>query len=46
MSTDIGESYDAAAGHPDVVRDLRQRIAATLKTFPQEIQKANADLLK
>jgi hypothetical protein len=46
MSTDIGESYDVAAGHPDVGRVLRQRIAAKLKTSPQEIQTAKADLLK
>ena len=46
MSVDIGESYDLAANHPDVVRDLKRRIAEKLKTFPEEIQKANADLLK
>jgi hypothetical protein len=46
MSMDVGESYNLAANHPDVVRDLRQRIAEKLRTFPEEIRKANADLLK
>jgi arylsulfatase A-like enzyme len=46
MTTDIGESYDLAARHPDVVRDLQRRIAEALRTFPEEIQQANADLLK
>lgn len=45
MTTDIGESYDVAARNPDVVRDLRTRIAEALKTFPDEIQRANAALL-
>ena len=46
MTTDMGESYNMAARHPDVVRDLQQRIAAALKTFPDEIQQANTALLK
>jgi len=46
MSVDVGESYNVAASHPDVVKDLRRRIAETLRTFPEEVQKANADLLK
>jgi arylsulfatase A len=46
MSLDAGENYNVAANHPDIVRDLTARIAAKLRTFPDEIQKANADLLK
>jgi arylsulfatase A-like enzyme len=46
MSVDVGESYNVAASHPDVVKDLQRRIAETLRTFPEEVQKANADLLK
>lgn len=46
MTVDLGESYDLAARHPDVVRDLQQRIAEALRTFPEEIQQANAELLK
>jgi arylsulfatase A-like enzyme len=46
MSVDIGESYNVAASHPDVVGALQRRIAAALGTFPEEIQAANADLLK
>lgn len=46
MSLDAGENYNVAANHPDVVRNLMTRIAEKLRTFPDEIQKANADLLK
>ncbi len=46
MSVDPGESYDVAARHPDVVQSLRARIAEKLRTFPGEIQQANAALLK
>jgi arylsulfatase A-like enzyme len=46
MSIDPGESYNLAANHPDVVKDLKQRLVERLRTFPEEIQKANADLLK
>ncbi len=45
LSLDPGESYNVAARHPEIVRDLRARIAEALKTFPEEIQKSNADLL-
>ena len=46
MSLDVGESYNVAANHPDVVKDLQRRIAEGLRTFPEEIQQANAGLLK
>jgi arylsulfatase A-like enzyme len=46
MTSDIGESYDLSARHPDVVRLLRRRIAEALRTFPDEIQQANAALQK
>ena len=46
MSVDAGESYNVAANHPDIVRALMTRIADKLRTFPEEIQKANADLMK
>jgi hypothetical protein len=46
MTVDVGESYNLAANHPDVVRDLTRRIGEQLRTFPEEIRKANADLLK
>ena len=45
MTVDVGESYDLAADHQDVVKALTARIAATLRTFPLEIQQANAHLL-
>ncbi len=45
LNVDFGESYDLAAQQTAVVADLKTRIVAALKTFPQEIQKANADLL-
>ena len=46
MSVDSSESYDVAAQQPTVVRELRARIIATLRTFPQEIQQANSELLE
>ena len=45
MNTDLGESYDVASGNPEIVASLRDRIIAALRTFPQEIQDANAELL-
>jgi arylsulfatase A-like enzyme len=44
LKLDVAESYDVAAEHPDVVRDLQTRILTALKSFPKEIQQANADL--
>jgi hypothetical protein len=46
MTTDVGESYNLAADHPQVFRDLQARIAAILRTFPEEIKAANAELLQ
>ncbi len=46
MTGDAAESYNVAARYPDIVKDLQTRIIAKLKTFPEEIQQANADLLK
>jgi arylsulfatase A-like enzyme len=46
MNVDLGESYDVAADQPIVVRDLRARIIAALRTFPQEIRQANSELLE
>jgi arylsulfatase A-like enzyme len=46
MTLDAGESFNVAARHPDIVKDLQARIAAALKTFPEEIQQANASLLE
>jgi arylsulfatase A-like enzyme len=46
MSVDAGESYNVAANHPEIVKGLMTRLAENLRTFPDEIQKANADLLK
>ncbi|MGH9800256.1 MAG: sulfatase-like hydrolase/transferase, partial [Blastocatellia bacterium] len=46
MTVDAAESYNVAARYPEIVKDLQARIAATLKTFPEEIQQANTDLMK
>jgi arylsulfatase len=45
MNVDLGESYDVAAQQPAVVAELRARIIAALRMFPQEIQQANSELL-
>jgi arylsulfatase A-like enzyme len=46
MPSDPGESFNVAARHPDVVKDLQSRIATALGSFPEEIQQANADLIR
>jgi arylsulfatase A len=45
MTVDASESYDLAADHPEIIKTLRMRIAERLKTFPEEIQQANAELI-
>jgi arylsulfatase A-like enzyme len=45
MSVDPAESYDLAADHPEIVRDLQSRINNALRTFPEEIRIANSGLL-
>ncbi len=44
LTVDASESYDLAGDHPDIVNNLRTRIAERLKSFPEEIQQANAEL--
>ena len=46
MTVDVGESYNVAANHPEIVKSLMTRLAEKLSTFPEEIRKANAGLLK
>jgi arylsulfatase A len=46
MSVDPGESFDVAARQQARVSELRVRVVAALRTFPEEIQKANAELLE
>jgi arylsulfatase len=43
MGNDPDESYDVAAEHPEVVKDLEGRIARLLAGFPAEAQKAYAE---
>jgi len=45
LPVDAGESYNLAADHPDLVKELKARIAAALRSFPDEIQRANAELI-
>ncbi len=46
LTVDAGESYDQAADHQEVVKELKTRLAAALKNFPEEIWQANAELLE
>jgi len=46
MSLDDGESYDVADRNPEIVKLLQERIAEALRSFPEEIRKANAELMK
>ncbi len=42
LEVDPDESYDLAADHPEVIKDLKQRIAQLMKTFPEAVQQAYA----
>ena len=46
LTVDAGESYDLAADHPDIVKELKARIVAALRSFPDEIRNANAELIE
>jgi arylsulfatase len=43
LDTDRDESYDVAASHPEVVKEIQSRIARLLPSFPQEVQQAWAE---
>jgi hypothetical protein len=45
MNLDLGESYDVAAEHEGLIKELTARIISALRTFPKEIQQENAGLL-
>lgn len=45
MTVDAAESYNVAERHPEIVKQLQTRIAAALRTFPEEIQQANVELI-
>lgn len=45
LTVDPGESYDLAADHPEVVKEVKSRIVNALTGFPQEIRLANAELM-
>jgi arylsulfatase len=40
MELDLDESYDQAAEHPEIVRDILQRIQALVPSFPEPVRKA------
>jgi len=43
LATDPDESYDVAAGNPQVVAQIQGKINEMLKTFPKEVQQAYAE---
>jgi hypothetical protein len=45
LNVDAAESYDMAGDHQDIVNEVKAKIAIALRTFPDEIQRANAELL-
>jgi len=45
MTVDVGESYNVAANHPEIVKSL-MTASREAEHVPEEIRKANADLLK
>lgn len=44
LRADPMESYDAARGHPEIVKQLQEQLDRELKTFPQDVQQAHAAL--
>lgn len=42
LEIDPDESYDLAADHPEVIKDLKQKIAELMKSFPEAVQQAYA----
>ena len=45
LINDPDESYDIAAEHPDVVKDMQARVERLMATFPEEIQKAHRETM-
>jgi arylsulfatase len=43
LASDPDESYDVAAGNPQIVAEIERRIQALLPSFPAEVQKAWAE---
>lgn len=43
LANDPDESYDVAAGNPQIVAQIQDKISTMLRTFPDEVQKAWAD---
>ena len=45
LNVDAAESYDMAGDRQDIVNELKAKIAGALRSFPDEIQRANAELM-
>jgi arylsulfatase A len=45
LNVDAAESYDMAGDHQDIVNELKAKIAGALRSFPDDIQRANAELM-
>jgi arylsulfatase A len=43
LDKDPQESYDVAAGNPQIIRDMQSRVERLLPSFPEEVRKAWAD---
>jgi len=43
VAADVGESYDVAAEHPDVVKEIQDRVERLLPGFPEQVRKAWSD---
>ena len=43
LANDPDESYDVAPENPQIVRQMQEKIAAMLSTFPEEVRKAWAE---
>jgi arylsulfatase len=45
LDIDVDESYDVAAEHPDIVKEIRARIDKLIPTFPEDVRRDWADTL-
>jgi arylsulfatase len=43
LANDPDESYDVAAEHPEIVRQMREKIETMLAGFPEDVQRAYAE---
>jgi len=46
LSSDVNESFDVAAEHPDVVRTIQERVDRVMAGMPEPVRQARAEVLR